>query len=184
MDTLKSSTYCEVREKNKIMEKDVAFSMRMNRRIRAALKEAAKKDRRTTSSLVDKVLTDYLIKEGFIKEPEIGIEHRKFPRKKIILPSKTYFKTKSKEEVFSSVVLDISMGGALVSYPKGSKIKFMSEGKLPQFGLRLDLPEEDEGLWFDCEALHMRDTGTEIEVGAAFGKSNGGAKQKLSSYLM
>ncbi|KKL57281.1 hypothetical protein LCGC14_2236960, partial [marine sediment metagenome] len=67
------------------MEKDVAFSMRMNRRIRAALKAAAKKDRRTTSSLVDKVLTDYLIKEGFIKEPEIEIEQRKFPRKKITL---------------------------------------------------------------------------------------------------
>ncbi|HEA66743.1 MAG TPA: PilZ domain-containing protein [Desulfobacterales bacterium] len=166
------------------MEKDVAFSMRMNKRIRAALKRAAKKDRRTVSSLVDKVLTDYLMKEGFIKEPEIGIERRRFPRKKITLPAKASFKTESKEEVFSSVVLDISMGGALVSYPKGSKIKFMSEGGLPQFGLRLDLPKEEERLWFDCEARHMRDTGTEIEVGAVFSKSNGGARQKLSSYLM
>ncbi len=166
------------------MEKDVAFSMRMNKRIRAALKRAAKKDRRTVSSLVDKVLTDYLMKEGFIKEREIGIERRRFPRKKITLPAKASFKTESKEEVFSSVVLDISMGGALVSYPKGSQIKFMSEGGLPQFGLRLDLPKEEERLWFDCEARHMRDTGTEIEVGAVFSKSNGGARQKLSSYLM
>ncbi len=165
------------------MEKDVAFSMRMNRRIRAALKRAAKKDRRTVSSLVDKVLTDYLMEEGFIKEREIGIERRRFPRKKITLPAKTSFKAGSKEEV-SSVVLDISMGGALVSYPKGSQIKFMSEGGLPQFGLRLDLPKEEERLWFDCEARHMRDTGTEIEVGAVFSKSNGGAaRQKLSSYF-
>ncbi len=166
------------------MEKDVAFNMRMSRKIRAALKKAAKKDRRTLSSMVDKILTDYLMKERFIRESEFGPERRKFPRKKITLPAKTSFKTESKEEVFPSVVLDISMGGALVSYPKGSKIKFMSEGKLPQFGLRLDLPEEEERLWFCCEARHMRDTGTEIEVGAAFGKSNGEAKQKLSSFLV
>ncbi len=165
------------------MEKDVALIMRMNKKIRAALKRAATKDRRTLSSMVDKVLTDYLLKEGFIRDPEIGIEQRKFPRKKITLPAKTSFKAGSKEEV-SSVVLDISMGGALISYPKGSKIKFMSEGKLPQFGLRLNLPEEKKRLWFDCEARHMRDTGTEIEVGAAFGKSNGGTMQKLSSYLL
>ncbi len=165
------------------MEKDVAFSMRMSTIIRAALRVAAKKDRRSVSSLVDKVLTDYLMKEGFIRESEFGPERRKFPRKKTTLPAKTSFKTELKEEVFSSVVLDISMGGALVSYPKGSKIKFMSEGELPRFGLRLDLLEE-ERLWFDCEARHMHDTGTEIEVGAAFIKSNGGAKQKLSNYLM
>ena len=165
------------------MEKNVAFNMRMSGKIRAALKMAAKKDRRTLSSMVDKILTDYLMKEGFIRDPDIGIEQRKFPRKKITLPAKTSFKAESKEEI-SSVVLDISMGGALVSYPKGSKIKFMSEGTLPQFGLRLDLPGEEEKLWFDCEARHMHDTGTDIKVGVAFGRSNGGTMQKLSSYLM
>ena len=72
------------------MQKDTVYSMRMNSKVREALKRAAKKEYRTVASLLDKIITDYLEKEGFLLRPEFGAERRKFPRRKITLPAKTY----------------------------------------------------------------------------------------------
>ncbi len=165
------------------MKKDVVYSMRMNSRVREALRKAATRERRTVASLLDKIVTDYLAKEGFLAGPEFGAERRRFPRKKITLPAKTHLETKT-EETFPGVVLDISMGGVLVTYPKGSEIRFSSMGQLPNFELCFTLPSEKEELCFDCEARHMRDTGDEIQVGATFSNPKGNYLQKLNSYLM
>jgi hypothetical protein len=165
------------------MKKDAVYSMRMSRRVRDALKSAANRERRTVASLLDKIITDYLAREGFLRGPEFGTERRRFPRKKLTMPAKTFLKVGSKEEAFPSVVLDISMGGVLITYPKGSEIRFASTGELPHFELCLEVPREDEDLCFDCNARHMRDTGDEIQVGAAFSNPKGEDLQRLNTYL-
>jgi hypothetical protein len=166
------------------MKKDAVYSMRMSSRVRDALKKAAQKERRTVASLLDKIITDYLAQEGFLRGPEFDSERRRFPRKKITVPAKTYLRIGSKDDPFPGVVLDISMGGVLVTYPKGSEIKFASTGELPHFEICLELPRLEEELCFDCNARHMRDTGDEIQVGAAFRNPKGQDLQRLNTYLM
>jgi hypothetical protein len=166
------------------MKKDAVYTMRMNSRVREALRKAATKERRTVASLLDKIVTDYLAKEGFLTGPELGTERRRFLRKKITLPARTFLKTELRDEAFPGVVLEISMGGLLVTYPKGSEIRFTSTGELPRFEIRFAIPREDEELRFDCETRHMRDTGDEIQVGATFTDPEGNSLQKLNSYLM
>ena len=166
------------------MKKDAIYSMRMSSRVREALKKAAMIERRTVASLLDKIISDYLSREGILKGSEFGTERRRFPRKKITLAASTLMVRGSTRESFPGVVLDISMGGVLITYAKGSEVRFVSVGELPHFELCLELPLEDGELCFDCRARHMRDTGDEIQIGAAFSKPRGDYLQRLSSFLM
>jgi hypothetical protein len=47
------------------MGKDATYTLRLDSRVKDALKAAAKKDRRTISSLLEKLIYDYLTKEGY-----------------------------------------------------------------------------------------------------------------------
>jgi ribosomal protein S8 len=166
------------------VEKDAVYSMRMNSKVREALRRAAKKERRTVASLLDKVITDFLQKEGFVKGPELGGERRRFPRKKITLPATTIVRSGAKAAIYPGVILDISRGGVLVTYAKGSEINFTSKGELPHFRVCFHVPQSRKQLCFDCVARHMRDTGEEIQVGAHFSDPSEKTVYKLAPYLM
>jgi hypothetical protein len=172
------------RKEVRALEKDTIYSMRMSSKLREALRRAAKKERRTVASLLDKIITDFLQKEGFFSGPELGGERRRFPRKKITLPGKTILGAGSRAETFPGVILDISRGGVLVTYVKGSEIKFTSKGELLHFRVCFHVPQSRKELCFDCVARHMRHTGEEIQVGASFSDPNEKSIQKLAPYLM
>lgn len=165
------------------MIKDVIYSMRMNSRVRDALKKAAQRERRTVASLLDKIITDYLEKEGILIRNGFSEERRRFRRKKIILPSATHLQTGAAAGSFPSVILDLSGGGVLVTYPKGSEIKVSSLGELPNFSLSFELPNSGESVRFDCDARRMFDTGSEIQVGATFKQPDENNLHKLQTFL-
>jgi len=71
------------------MKKDTIYSMRMNGKVREALGRAANKERRTVASLLDKIITDFLTREGYLSEADFGAERRKFHRKKLTMPTET-----------------------------------------------------------------------------------------------
>jgi predicted transcriptional regulator len=65
-----------------IMGKDATYTLRLDSRVKDALKTAAKRDRRTVSSLLEKLIYDYLTKEGFhLPENGEGQPQAKDPRK-------------------------------------------------------------------------------------------------------
>jgi len=165
------------------MKKDAVYSMRMPTRTREALKRAAQKEHRTVASLLDKIISDYLAKQGYLNGPEFGAERRKFARKKIKMPAKTVYGTGTGEKSFYGVILDLSLGGALVTYPKGSNIKLPSSETMPQFQLCLDMPQQGQELCFDCQTRHMRLTADEIQVGARFSNPKENHLQQLHRYL-
>ena len=67
------------------MKKDTIYSLRMSRMIREALKKAAEVECRTMASLLDKIITDYLKKEGLLTIHELSAERRRFSRESIPL---------------------------------------------------------------------------------------------------
>jgi len=185
-DFLLDSTYSldQLEGERGAMKKDVIFSMRMNRDVRDILKKIAYKKRRTMSSLLDKIIVEYLEKEGFIDEHGTKVERRRHPRKKITLPARMALNGGSKAENFPSVILDLSKGGALLTYPKNSGLSIdLTEG-LPQFSLSFELPMSRETVSFKCQARHMMDVGGEIHVGAAFKQQDLKDAERLSPYLM
>jgi predicted DNA-binding protein len=166
------------------LEKDTVYSMRLSRQFREALNRAAQKECRTVASLVNKVISDYLEKEGYLLKPEFEEERRRFPREKINLPITTFLEGELKDEAFPGVVLDVSMGGVLLTYAKGTDIRFTSKGGLPYFKVCLYLPKAEKQLSLDCVARHMRDIGSEIQVGTSFDHPSKSDLQQLSSYLI
>jgi len=162
------------------MRKDTVYSMRMSTRVREALKKAAQREHRTVASLLDKIIVEYLVQEGHIN---LEAERRNFSRTKINLPAKSIVKDGIRQKTFPGVVLDLSMGGVLITYPKGCDIPFSSIGKLPGFELCLDDPHSHEQFNITCDTRHMRDTGKEIQVGARFIDPGEQALQKLAVYF-
>jgi len=166
------------------MKKDVTYSMRMSRSVQEALKRAAQKDRRSVASLLDKIITDFLEKEGFSLRESHEVERRRHPRKKITIPGTTRVRNGGVGKSIPSVILDVSMGGALVTYPKGSELNFASAGDLPQFELCFDVPRTGEQVCMNCKTRRMFDMGNEIQVGAAFSDIDEREFQKLQTYLL
>ncbi len=80
------------------MKKDASYSIRLSTFVLQALRRAAKRDRRTVASLLEKIIFDYLEKEGFLPLSEIAGEHLKFRRKKLILPANTLVYLESNAE--------------------------------------------------------------------------------------
>ena len=72
----------------------------------------------------------------------------------------------------------------MVVFPKGSEVRFTSIGELPHFDVSFELPQADEQLRFGCDARHMRDTSSDIQVGASFSNVNDDDLQTLKKYMM
>lgn len=166
------------------MKKDVVYTMRMSSRVRDSLKLAARKERRTVASLLDKIISDYLETAGFLKNLIIGEEKRRFSRKKVPLPARTLLRKGSEVVPFASVILDISPGGVLVTHPKPAQMKFSSIGELPQFEISFEPPSAGREITLKCDGRHIRDTGTEIQIGAAFTDPNADDLAALKTHLM
>ena len=166
------------------MKKDTIYSLRMNSNVREALQRASNKERRTVASLLDKIITDFLTREGFLSVADLGAERRKFHRKKLTMPTETILKKGAHQKAVPGVVLDLSSGSALITYPKSSQIRFSSVGKLPGFELNLKIPGKEDVIRFDCNTKHMRDTGDEIHIGASFSNPEEHQLQKLYNHFL
>ena len=166
------------------MKKDVVYSMRMSSRVKESLKLAARKERRTVASLLDKIISDYLELKGFLKDTVFNEEKRRCVRKKVPLPARTLFRSGSELTSLASVILDISMGGVLVTHPKGAQIRFASIEELPQFEIRFEPPLAGRELRLKCDGRHIHDTGKEIQIGAAFTHPGEDDIAVLKTYLM
>jgi len=164
-----------------MMKKDTVYSMRMSSRVREALKKAAQKEHRTVASLLDKIIIDYLASEGHVN---MDAERRTSNRTRITLPARSIVGEGAQKKTFPGVVLDLSPGGVLMTYPKGSDIPFSSIGKLPRFELCIEDPHSHEQLNISCDTRHMRDTGNEIQVGARFIDPSENELEKLAAYFV
>ncbi len=167
-----------------LLGKDAVYSLRLSREFREALNRAAQKECRTVASLVNKAISEYLGKEGYLLKPEFDEERRRFPRERINLPVITFPQDESRGEAFPGVVLDVSMGGVLLTYAKGTEVRFSSKGGLPYFKVCLCLPRAKDQLSLDCVARHMRDVGSEIQVGTSFHNPSKSDLHLLRSYLI
>ncbi|HAA05683.1 MAG TPA: hypothetical protein DCE18_20280 [Syntrophobacteraceae bacterium] len=166
------------------MKKPVMFCMRMSSTMRDVLKIAAEKDHRSVTSLLHKIIADYLAEAGLPLTANTAADRRRFPRKRVVLPARTYLTTEKATETASGLVLDLSMGGVLLAYPKGSKLNITSIRGVPGFELSFQLPESRDKLSFNCSTRHMYDLENEIQVGAAFDDADENQLQTLRSYLM
>lgn len=165
------------------MKKDFISSIRMNSRIRDALRRAANRERRTVASLLDKIIIDYLENEGFVGSREIGSDRRRHQRKSVCFPAKSVLDINDTNSCEDCVVLNLSEGGLLVSYPKGSEIDKKCINDLSCFVVSLNIPHNSENYNFKCCAKRFNYNSNTIEIGAKFLSNENTNINKLISYI-
>ena len=166
------------------MKKDVVYSIRMSVLVRESLKRAARKDRRTVASLLDKIILDYLEDERYLQLSETGTDRREFKRKKITLPATLTIKIGGKTEIFACVILDIAMGGVLVSFSRNSKINLSTTGDLPHFKISFNLPQIADKLHFQCDTRRIIEKNKEIQISAVIREADDETLKRLKFYLI
>jgi hypothetical protein len=164
--------------------KDIVYSMRMTSKVRDALRKAAALEHRTMASLLDKIVADYLEKQGYLYGKTVSQERRKHQRTKTALAAVTHPKAGGVSSAsISCVVLDLSLGGALVAYPRGSEIKDTSIGEMPNFSLCFKLPRIEDEVCFKCDVRRVFNIGNGLKIGAAFTAADADHLERLGAYL-
>jgi len=166
------------------VRKDIIYSLRITEKVRDALRKAASQEHRTMASLLDKIISDYLEKRGYLVGGALSQERRKHHRVNTALPAATFYGTGAMSSApLSCVVLDLSLGGALVAYPRGSEIKDTSIGEMPNFSLCFELPRIKEDVCFRCDLRRVFSIDNGLKIGAAFMDPNGYNFDRLGAYL-
>ena len=172
------------------MKKDVVYSIRMSILVRESLKRAAQKERRTVASLLDKIIFDYLEDERYLQLSETGNDRRGFQdrrtfrRKKINIPATLTTNVRGKTETLACIILDIAMGGVLISFPRGSKINLRTTGDLPHFKLSFHLPQIEDKFHFQCETQRIIEKDKEIHIGAVVREPDDETLKQLKFYFI
>jgi len=167
-----------------MMRKDVVYSIRMSILVRESLKRAARKERRTVASLLDKIIFDYLEKEQYLLPTENGSGRREFLRQRITLPAIATMKVENKPKTFPCVILDIGMGGVLISFSKSSKINLNNKRKLPHFELSFKLPQSEDKFQLQCNTRRIIEKDGDMQIGAVIRKPDEEALKQLKNYLI
>ena len=153
------------------MTKDIVYSIRMTRLVRDTLRLAARKERRTVASLLDKIIIGYLEEQHYLLPHEIT------------LPAMTIMEIGDSSSSFPCVITDIAMGGVNVTYPKGSRIKEFLLGGQDQFRLLFKLPQAGAEIDFQCDARRLVEEERGVHVGAMINNPNPEDLTKLKMYL-
>jgi len=164
------------------MKKDVIYSLRMSKNMRGALKKVAKRQSRTIASLLDKILHEFLQGEGLLPEAEARNEQRWFTRKQYFKPANILLKTGSGAKEMPIVILNISLGGVLIGYPKTDDVR-LSEEDTQNFELCLENQNADRPLSFNCKVDWKHESGFGVQVGAHFYDTDDNDMKVLRSYL-
>ncbi|MGD0277123.1 MAG: PilZ domain-containing protein [Syntrophales bacterium] len=164
------------------MKKDLTICFRTTTDIRNALEELARESRKSISSVIDNIIYNYLRENNSTKV--IRMERREFPRKEAHLPA-FFHATKAKpSEIKACTVLDISLGGFLISVPLKSKLEITTNDREKNFNVIFSLPESLQPIDMTCRLQRIRRTEKDIQVGADFVDTNFQSCQILQKYLI
>jgi hypothetical protein len=162
------------------MRKEVTICFRTSEELRSALERAAREDRRSLSSAIELILTDYLEKNHEFPHQK---ERRRFMRKQVSIPAQVRSNDWEKKE-HTAVILDISLSGLRVSLPKESMPEIYEGEETPTFETSFVLPREEKSIRIVCRPQRVVPVNGNIHVGASFVDSDFTNYQQLQQYLV
>jgi hypothetical protein len=165
------------------MKKEITICFRTNEELRSALEVVAREDRRSLSSAIELILTDYLKKNR--EFPDRGQqEKRRYPRKQVALPA--YIKKCESETMqqHGAVILDMSLGGLYMSVPKECVSAIYEGGDSSEFETTFVLPEGQKSVRVVCKAERVVPSNGTAFIGASFVDADFVNYQKVQHYLV
>jgi hypothetical protein len=164
------------------MKKEITICFRTNEELRGALEVVAREDRRSLSSAIELILTDYLKKNRDFPDREQH-ERRRYQRKHVTIPA--YVKTcEANTSQHGAVILDMSLGGVCLSVPKECISQIYDDAENSQFETAFVLPETNKPVKLVCKAERVVPSNGNVYIGASFVDAEFGNYQQLQHYLM
>jgi hypothetical protein len=162
------------------MKKEVTICFRTSEELRGALEKSAHEDRRSLSSTIELILTDYLEKNHEFPHQK---DRRRFVRKQVSIPAHVKGIDSEKLE-HEGVILDISLSGLRVSLPKELMPEIYEGTKDFTFETSFVLPQENKSIRLVCRPQRVVPVNGNIHVGACFVDSDFTNYQQLQQYLV
>lgn len=164
------------------MKKEITICFRTNEELRSALETVARDDRRSLSSAIELILTDYLKKNREFSDRDQQ-ERRRYPRKHMAIPA--YVRTSDLDTTqHGAVILDLSLGGMCVSVPKECVSKIYEGGEKSQFETSFVLPADSKPVKVVCKPERVVPANGNVYVGASFVDADFVNYQHLQQYLV
>ncbi len=165
------------------MKKDTVYTFRMRWEVKEAIQRAARKDHRSVASLLDKIISDYLEKEGLPATIAFDRERRRFFRNSISFPIVATVNAPNEKELYAGMTKNVSTEGALVEFPANAGIPIKLSNPDSLLRLCLDPESKRNDSWFDFDAKHMAYDGKNIRIGGMFRNLSSSQANKLNQHL-
>jgi len=149
------------------MRKEKIFSLRLTTGMRQALGVAARRDRRSIASLLEKIVADYLTQEGIPWEKAAVDQNRwQYARSGVSLPARLAIQqTSGVFEETEALIENMSLGGSYVTYPDGNSPPWMLRNPIR---LIVRIPGASGPLELDCRAVRIIRDERKVSVGLQY----------------
>lgn len=146
------------------MRKERIFSLRLTSSMRDALGKAAERDRRSIASLLEKIISDYLAKEGIRWEEASSYQDRRqYRRTNVYLPARlTIQQAAHISEQTEALIENMSLGGSYVTYTNGHRSPWELQSSIH---LVVRIPGTVAPLELLCRAIRVLRDEQKIGVG-------------------
>lgn len=163
------------------MKKDSSICFRASNAMRDSLIKISREDRRSLSSTIAIILSDYIDKRVTAVN-EVRQERRQYPRKFISAPALINHADQGQEGI--AAVTEISLGGLKLMIPKGMEDRVRIYGQGSKFDVSFSLPNDNKPIRLSCESRNTIDTENSIHIGASFVDADFQNYKALQTYLM
>jgi len=163
------------------MKKDSSICFRASKELHESLLQISKEDRRSLSSTIAIILSDYLNKRK-ISTYETKQEKRQYPREVLSVPA-VIMQPDTQQEGIADIT-EISLGGLKIMLPKDMKDPLRIDGQGSKFEVVFNLPANNKPIRLSCESRSVIDSKDSVQIGASFVNADFQNYKALQAYLM
>jgi hypothetical protein len=159
----------ENRNGPELRRKTTTICFRIENQTKERLQDIAVKEARTLSSLLERILHNFLdYPEGEMGPRAVQEDRRLYRRKKIVLPARWRIHLEEEVVEHDVVVKDISAGGAYTEYINGQNFLFFKNLQVALLELVVRLPGSRDPVMLDCKVKRIHVTKDSVGVGLQF----------------
>jgi hypothetical protein len=164
------------------MSKSIMICFRTSEELRDAIETIAKKERRSLSAMIEKILYKHLEERKDYKP--VQQENRRYPRKMITSPALITELDSENTSPKVGIVVDISLNGLQISIPDNYQYDIQEDGETSRISIVFALPDYKRPITMQCVPKRMYPSGNETRIGASLIDTDFASCQALQNYLV
>ncbi len=164
------------------MKKDSSICFRASTELHESLIAISKEDRRSLSSTIGIILSDYISKRKVSPTASVTNEKRQFPRESLSVPA--VINQPNTDKVGIAAITEISLGGLKILVPKDLEDRLVINDQGSKFEVVFNLPSNNKPIRLACESKCIISDQDSVQIGASFVDADFQNYKALQAYLI